>query len=152
MAELGAIASIVGIAGAGAKLSISLYQFAETVGSARNEVRTIGTEISLFSAVLKQLHSTLTKARNFRYSITAIETTQDILDECQKVFEQISMIVEGLKTGKATPGDKSMDFVGRVKWAFQPVEGSVLEGNAGIVKTHASYDDDDDGFCAEACI
>jgi hypothetical protein len=48
MAEIGAIATIVGIAGAGAKLSIVLFEFASQVGSAGLEIRQIGTEISPF--------------------------------------------------------------------------------------------------------
>jgi len=55
MEAIGAIASIVGVAGAGAKLSIVLFEFASTVSSAGQEVRQIGIEISLFCSVLKQL-------------------------------------------------------------------------------------------------
>jgi hypothetical protein len=39
MEAIGAIASIIGVVGAGAKLSILLFEFASTVGSAGQEVR-----------------------------------------------------------------------------------------------------------------
>jgi hypothetical protein len=52
-AEIGAIASIIGVAGAGAKLSIMLFEFASSVGSAGTEVKRIGIEISLFCSVLR---------------------------------------------------------------------------------------------------
>jgi hypothetical protein len=97
MEAIGAIASIIGVAGAGAKLSIVLFEFASTVGSAGHEVKQIGIEISLFCSVLKQLESTLAKAKAYRYSLSAIETTQQILNRCQEVFQDIEAIVNGLR-------------------------------------------------------
>jgi len=96
MEAIGAIASIVGVAGAGAKLSIVLFEFASTVSSAGQEVKQIGIEISLFCSVLKQLQSTLIKAKTCRYSLSAIETTAEILDRCQQIFNEIEAIVTGL--------------------------------------------------------
>jgi hypothetical protein len=120
MAEtIGAIASIIGIAGAGAKLSIILFDFASTVGSAGLEVRQIGTEIALFCSVLRQLQSTLTKAKGFRYSISAIETTQQILDQCQDIFKQIEDIVNGLRKPGTNSNEPSVDLVAKVKWVFK---------------------------------
>lgn len=55
MAEIGAIASITGVVGFGAQLSMLIYDFASAVGSARSEVLSVGREISLFCAVLKQV-------------------------------------------------------------------------------------------------
>ena len=119
MAEIGAIASILGVIGAGTKVSITLFQFGASIGSASTEVKAIGTEISLFCSVLKQLHSTLTKAKSFRYSISAIATTQEILDQCQEIFIDIEAIVERLQKRKAGDGQPSLEFVQRVRWTFQ---------------------------------
>ena len=94
MEAIGAIASIIGVAGAGAKLSIMLFEFASTAGSAGQEVKRIGIEISLFCSVLKQLQSTLTKAKAYRYSLSALETTQEILDRCQEAFQEIENVVD----------------------------------------------------------
>jgi hypothetical protein len=41
MAEVGLIASIIGIAGAGIKLSITLYTFSETVSTAQSDIKDI---------------------------------------------------------------------------------------------------------------
>ena len=49
MAEIGLIASIIGVAGAGAQLSIALFQVAQSIGAAGQETRVIAAEISLFS-------------------------------------------------------------------------------------------------------
>jgi hypothetical protein len=124
MEAIGAIASIVGVAGAGAKLSIVLFEFASTLGSAGREVRQIGIEISLFCSVLKQLQSTLTKAKAYRYSLSAIETTEEILKRCQEVFKEIDGIIYGLrKRGNAEP---SVDLIARVKWTFKRSQVQVL--------------------------
>jgi len=120
MAEaLGAIASIVGIVGAGAKLSIALFDFAGNIGSAGAEVRAIGTEITLFCSVLQQLERTLAKAQDRRYSISAIETTQKILDQCQFIFEEINGVVGRLQKQKSGEGEVSVDFKGRMRWVFK---------------------------------
>jgi hypothetical protein len=115
-----AISAIIGVAGAGAKLSILLFEFASTVGSAEQEIRQIGIEISLFCSVLKQLQSTLAKAKSYRYSLSAIETTREILDRCQQLFEEIEAIVCGLrKRGGERLVESSVDWIGRVKWTFK---------------------------------
>jgi hypothetical protein len=120
MEAIGAIASIIGVAGAGAKLSIVLFEFASTVGSAGQEIKQIGIEISLFCSVLKQLESTLTKAKAYRYSLSAIETTQEILDRCQEVFNEIEAIVNGLrKRGSERSAEATRDLIARVKWTFK---------------------------------
>jgi hypothetical protein len=41
MAEIGAIASIIGVVGAGSKLSLILFEFGSSIGSAGSEVRAI---------------------------------------------------------------------------------------------------------------
>lgn len=115
MEAIGALSSIIGIVGAGAKLSILLFDFASHLGSAGSEVRAIGTEISLFCAVLKQLERTLAKAKR-RYSISAIETTQQILNQTRIVFEEIERLISGLK--KKGAGDSSIDLSARVKWVL----------------------------------
>ncbi|PMD62026.1 uncharacterized protein K444DRAFT_485157, partial [Hyaloscypha bicolor E] len=127
MAELGAIASIVGIAAAGAQLSMALFEFGSTVGSARSEVNQIAIEISQFSPVLKQLHSTLTKAKARRYSISAIATTQEILKRCQEIFREIEDIVQPLQKSAGKSKEPPVDVVARVKWTFKRSKVQVLQ-------------------------
>ena len=119
MAEVGAIASIIGIVRAGAKLSLLLLDFASSIGSAGAEVRSIGTEISLFCCVLKQLERTLTQAKNRRYSISAVETTQEILDHCRVIFKDLQIIFEEIQENKAHSSETSIDFLGRIKWTLK---------------------------------
>jgi hypothetical protein len=85
MAEVSAIASIVGVAGAGAKLSLLLYKFASTVVSARSDVIAAGHDISLSSAVLKQVASVFDNQKAARFSTTALGTTLDIVERCEGI-------------------------------------------------------------------
>jgi hypothetical protein len=59
MAEIGLIASVIGVAGAGLKLSITLYTFSETVATAADSIKAIAKDVSLTSAVLEELGSNL---------------------------------------------------------------------------------------------
>lgn len=127
MAEIGVIASIVGVAGAGAKLSLVLFGFASTVGSARVEVERVGTEISQFCAVLTQLRSTLKESRARKFSDDAIRTTQDILERCQKIFQEIEDIVVPLQRSTRNSKETSVDLVARVKWTFRRSKVQVLQ-------------------------
>lgn len=119
MAELGLIASIVGIAGAGAKLSITIFDFASTMGNAGRELQDISTEISLLCSVLKQLEVVLAHA-HFRSSPAARDTSEKILTKCNVVFDELGSIIGKLRSGKSDEGDfTSFDFADKVRWTFQ---------------------------------
>lgn len=119
MAEIGVIASIAGIVAAGTKLSVALFDFGSTIGSAGYEIRRIGSEISLFCAVLKQVQSKLRKSKATRYSLGAIQTTQEVLDECELVFKEIKSIIDSLTKEKLCSGRATIDWKSRIKWTFK---------------------------------
>jgi hypothetical protein len=120
MAEIGLAASIIGVASAGAKLSLALYQFAEIVGSAASEVRSVAGDISIFCSVLHQLDATLQEAKATRYSLTAITTAEAIVGECRNIFNQIQAVVDKLKRESVdTPQELTLAWTARVKWVFQ---------------------------------
>jgi hypothetical protein len=75
MAELGVLANIVAVVGAGLQLSVGLYDFASTLGSAGREIEDMGYDITLLCAVLKRVQSTLDDPKSTRLSFTAIQTT-----------------------------------------------------------------------------
>ncbi len=58
MAEIGLIAAAVGVASTGAKISITLFQIASTLGSAGYEVRFVAADTSALSMVLTTLSNT----------------------------------------------------------------------------------------------
>jgi len=137
MAELGALASIVGIAAAGAQISMTLYKLGSTVGSAKRDVNKVAASIATFCSVLQQLASTLEKARSARFSISAIGTTQEILDRCQELFSEIEEVVKKLETGEQggkSPKQASIGHVARVKWVFQRVKVQRLQAELESMK------------------
>lgn len=120
MAEIGLIASIIGVAGAGAKLSILIFDFASTIGTAGHELQDISTEISLLCSVLRQLENVLSHA-HFRYSNAAVDASERILRKCDDALKEIRSIVSGLRSAKDEDreGIPSFEFVSKVKWTFQ---------------------------------
>ena len=112
MAEvIGLIASIVGVAGAGATLSIAIFDIASTIGASGKELQDLSTEISLLCSVFKQLETLLSHA-HFRYSNAAVETTRKILERCKEVFSELNDIVKELPPRN----DNSIPSVDFVKW------------------------------------
>ena len=117
MAEIGIIASVIGIVGAGTKLTLIIFDFAASIGASGRELQNIATEISGLCSVLKQLQTVLEHA-HFRPSKTAIESAQRIIEQCGKVFAEIDEIVGELRRAKGDELFPSVDFVGKVKWTF----------------------------------
>lgn len=134
MAEIGLIASVAGVAGAGAKLSMLLYEFASTVASARNDILSVGRDISLFCAVLQQVGLVLDCQTGVQFSSTALDTTFGIVDRCQIIFDDLHGIVQGLKTDKADGSSQSIGFIAKVKWTFKRSKVRLLMGTLDSMK------------------
>ena len=117
MAEIGIVASVIGVVGAGTKLSITIFDFAASIGNAGRELQNVATEISGLCSVLKQLQMLLEHA-HFKPSETAIESAQKIIGQCSKVFTEINEIVGELRRAKGDELFPSVDFVSKVKWTF----------------------------------
>jgi len=115
MAELGVLASLVGVVGAVIQLSVALYDFASTLGSAGREIEDMGCDITLLCAVLKRVQSTLDNPKSTRLSITAIQTTQDIVSRCQRILDDIKAILSKLRKD----GQSCIDILARVKWTLK---------------------------------
>jgi hypothetical protein len=133
-AEIPAIASIVGVARTGAKLSLLLYEFASTVASARAEVISVGRDISLACAVLKQVASVFGNEKMARFSTTALGTTSDIVERCQDIFQEIDCIVRDLMKDRADGTKPSMGFINKVIWAFKRSRVQLLQGTLDSMK------------------
>lgn len=77
MAEIGLIASVVGVACVGVKLSTTLYTFSETVATAADSTKAIAKDVSLTIAVLEELSSNLKHDEQVRlYSGAALKTVE----------------------------------------------------------------------------
>ena len=125
MAEVGVLASLVGVVGAGLQLSVALYDFASTLGSAGREIEDMGYDITLLCAVLKRVQSTLDNPKSTRLSVTAIQTTQDIVGRCQRILDDIKGILSKLRKD----GQSGLDILARVKWTLKRPKVLMLRGS-----------------------
>ena len=114
MVEIGALANFACVIGAGLQLSMVLYDLASTVGFACKEIKSVAREVSLLCRVLKQVQSTLSKVKAFRVSTNAIQLTQDILDRCQEIFDELDLVLKCLQKES-----KAMDVLTRAKWIYE---------------------------------
>ena len=142
MAEIGLIASIVSVAGAGISLSTTLYSFAETVSTADKRIKDFATEISLTSCVLEELSRNLRNDKQLRVcSQKAIQTTDDIVRECSGVFEEINQAFEKTlrhtkKASAPAKGQKiAVSYIDRLKWPFLQPKMQLLRSNLERLKS-----------------
>lgn len=125
MAEIAALSNLAGVICCGLRLSISLYDFATALGTAGREIKTLGTDITLFCSVLKQVQSSLGEAKSYRISTDAIQTTQDILDQSSGIFDELLSIFAKLQGDEKLP----VDFLTRVRWTFKRAKVLLLREN-----------------------
>jgi hypothetical protein len=89
------IALILGFAQTGYKLSVTLFSFAQAIGSAGSEIRQTGADIALFSAVLEQLGETLERAQKAGLvTEKAFDTAKKIRQECNSVFGELDTMIK----------------------------------------------------------
>jgi hypothetical protein len=107
MAEvLGAVASVAGLADVSAKIAIGLFQLAQAIGSAGQDIRSIAHSTKLISSVLTNLGNvTGGKGKSGTVSLRgdvlvedAIHLCRQVLDDCEVVIEIFQPLIT--KTGK----------------------------------------------------
>jgi hypothetical protein len=89
-----AFASVIG---PGLKLSIALYHFASPLGSAGDDMKDVGAEITLFCATMRQVRSTFDSPKSFRISTTALHDIHDVLSRGEAIFEKIEALLNRLR-------------------------------------------------------
>ena len=137
MAEIGAVAAIIQVAEVGLRLSTTLFSFAETVAKADKAVNTISKDISLTSAVLKELADILKKDGGPRaYSATAVDSAVAVVHECAEVFKEIEGIfVEKLPKLSSRGKFKGSVALERFKWPYLQPRMGLLQGNLDRLKS-----------------
>ena len=114
MAEIGALANIAQVIGAGLALSKTLYDFATVLNIAGRDVNALAQEVGLLSSALQQVQSTLTEAKSYRLSLSAIQTAEDAKDRAQFIFEDLEATIK-----KFQERDVNLDLQARIKWVFR---------------------------------
>lgn len=142
MAEIGLIGTIIGIASAGIKLSITLYTFSESISTASVEIKNIARDVSLTSSVLEELGANLKHDEQAKlYSGSAVQTAKDVVRECESVFTEINAVVakamESASKGKGFKkgGKLALSALDRLKWPFLQPKMEVLRSNLERLKS-----------------
>lgn len=137
MAEIGIVASIIRVAGAGFRLSLVLNAVGTEISNAECDIHNIAKGISLFSLMLKQVGKTMEEGRTVA-SQSAIETATEIRDQSQVVFDEIKKMVD-LAQGKDENGHiRSITIAQRVKWCFKKQKVQYLLGQLESLKLSLS--------------
>ncbi|KAF2787731.1 hypothetical protein K505DRAFT_316161 [Melanomma pulvis-pyrius CBS 109.77] len=109
MAEIGLIASVIQVAGAGLKLSQTLYQYADSVASADRRIRDIAKEVKLTSFVIDELGNIFKQDQTSALlSKNALKTADETVRECSTVFSELDMALK--KSKKNTLGRLMLPF------------------------------------------
>lgn len=115
--SLGIIASVIGVAGAGFRLSLILNAVGCEIASAGMEIHSISKGVTLFCLMLKQVGQTL-QASDSVHSSEALETAQEITNECQMVFGEIQEMLDKV-TSRRGDGSLSPSIQQRFRWCFK---------------------------------
>ena len=120
MAEaIGLAASIFGIVGAVAKLSVGLYQIASTLKEAGNEIRLIATDTSLFSRVLRELALSISLPSYVHLRVCAL--ADDLMHTCGTVQRDGGLLhtLEPLLPLVDRSQNRIQRVKLRIKWLFE---------------------------------
>ncbi|CAN9433139.1 unnamed protein product [Alternaria alternata] len=120
MAEVvGLAASIIQIAGAGAKLSVTLYNFTSSAARADQDIRDIADDVELTSNALESVGKVFeSEDTKSIISKKAVQDAHKIIKKCQGVFDELSEMVEKRrKTGK--DGKKTLSMMGKLAWPMK---------------------------------
>jgi hypothetical protein len=101
MAEIGLIASVIQVAGAGLKLSQTLYQYADTVASADRRIKDIAKDVELTSFVIDELgHVFRQDESSVLLSKNAVKTANETVRECSTVFTELDTALKKSQKNK----------------------------------------------------
>jgi hypothetical protein len=127
-------ASILAVAGAGAKLSTTLYTYAETVFNADKSLKEIARDVSLTSSVLNELGEYLKKDKEENISsTTALKTADDTVSGINGVFEEINAALN--KYLKTKDGKSTVSALGRFKFPLGEGKIKLLQSNMERLKS-----------------
>ncbi|KAL9615634.1 MAG: hypothetical protein Q9160_009361 [Pyrenula sp. 1 TL-2023] len=118
MAEIGLVASIIGVAGAGAKVSLTLFQIANALGSAADEVRFIAADTNALSLVLTNLSNVLRVRRAIAAS-EGEEIAGATLLLCRSILESTDELVSCLSPLLERSCFTATQAALRLRWLFE---------------------------------
>ncbi|KAK5197480.1 hypothetical protein LTR99_007850 [Exophiala xenobiotica] len=148
MADEGLAGTLIGIARAGIKLSVTLHNFSETVTTAQTEIKSIANNVSLTASVLHELGVKLDQddddddddEGHQLYSSSATGTARDAARECESVFREINVIITKAMQSAAERGAKNgkvpaLSPLERMKYPFLQPKMELLGANLERLKS-----------------
>lgn len=111
------MASIIGVAGAGFRLSLILNAVSCEIANAPTEIHAISKSVTLFSLLLKQTAAILDQAASV-HSDEAIRTAEQVLQESNAVFKEIDDMLERMRS-KREDATTSPSLTQRFRWCFK---------------------------------
>ena len=129
MAEVAAVASIVGIAGFGIQLTQTLYEFGSNVSSAREQTGYIARHVDLYSNVLDILTDRL-DAEDPILSGAALDLIDELKFQSEEIFTKIEKSLPNPKEGK-----DDISFLQKVKWNFTKNKVALLVGELDYLRS-----------------
>jgi uncharacterized protein (UPF0335 family) len=136
MAEvIGVAASIVQLAGAGAKLSTALYNFVGSVARADQEIKNIAGDVQATVNALGSVGSVFKDEESKSIvSKGAIEEAKNIIQQCESVFEEIRELTE--KRRKVKDGKRSLTTLGKFSWPLKEQRVQLIRGRLEALKSN----------------
>ena len=124
---------MLGVAGAGFRLSLLLNAVGVELATADLEIQRIAKEISLFSLMLKQVGLTLASAKSIA-SQAALDTASEITALSQTIFTEVKEMVEMSQQRDTNGILRSITIAQRVKWCFKKQRVQYLLGQLEALK------------------
>ena len=108
------IASVIGVAGAGFRLSLILNAVGVELATAEVEIQSMARGISSFSLMLKQVGMTLEESKSIA-SQSALDTAKEITGQSQVIFDEIKNMVEMVQKRDDKGNLRSITVAQRIK-------------------------------------
>lgn len=116
MAEIGLIASIFSVAAFGSSVATTLYQTADVMINADQQIYALAKHVSQSTAVLKHMGEVL-ETEKANCSKELLRDIRKIKHSCKRTFKEI----------KATTKPKRYRLLGSVRWLFKRTKAMELE-------------------------
>ena len=116
MAEIGLVASIFSVAAVGVSVATTLYETADVMIHANQQIRALAKHVSQFTAVLKHMGQVL-KTEKANCSKEVLRDIRTIRHSCKRTFKEIDSAVKS----------KRFQYFGSVRWLFKKTKAMELE-------------------------
>ena len=135
MDPVSVIAGVLSVASAGTKLSITLFQFAQSLGSAGKDMQMVAGELALFGQILGLVHQSLEEVAEecatLSYVMSRATALVDPLNkQCDLVYAEVQSLMDSLKpmSEEGSWTDRMKVQLTKLKWMFQKSRAEVVQG------------------------